>query len=151
MTVNTTKIDQAARAILKRDDANRLEAAREQARQELLADQAGEERARVIHDAQHQLQSMDLGLIERAREKAAAALDAYAAAIDGWNDTISTLAGSLSAIDEQDVVVRDRGTVTVRGVTGRPIGLQRSFAALATEVIRAHQPHGYISLDTPPD
>lgn len=153
MPSSTRAIEEAAKAILNREQQERLERAREQAVEELERQQYEQVREKAIASAKERLRSMNREPLDAAREKARVALDEYATAIDAYNDELAEIYAAMAPYMTPDsgITMSGSGHLTVQDVAGNREGVQRAVSDVAMEVVRSHVPRGVISLDYPED
>lgn len=154
MTTPAAKaVEDASRTILNREQEERLERAREQAREEIERKEWLRQRDASIASAQKKLQAMNRESLAQARANAAAALDAFVSEIDQWNAELRDVYEAVApyAGPESGISASPSGSLSVQGVEVSSEGPQGAVAALAVETLRAHISHGFISLDYPPD
>ena len=147
-----TDIDAEARALLKAEDAARLERARQTTAERHERERVEQERRAAFKVISRRLTSMDPAALTALRQSAEDALAAYATAIVAWDAELSAIAGDAAGLHDLGATVEPyTRTVRIGSVQRSPAPLQKSIAEVALAALRPRVSAGFISLDSPPD
>ncbi len=136
------------------------EAARmERIRHKVLADQEqqrqAEERAAIVARWKDRLAGLDMAPIDTLQAQAAAALDAYIAAMGAYNEQVAEIRDELqelgSGLPAGVELYPHTGGLVIGEVEARRQRMQSNMSQLAMAALRKHITRGQISLDTPRD
>ncbi len=156
--MSQSTIDQEARALLEQENQARFEAAKQAVAQRRERERQAAERAARIAALKARLAALqDTTAIEQQGEQAAAALDAYVAAMAAQNAQIAAIRDELQALGSGLPAGVDLGShenghgLTIGDVVVRRQRQQVNVSNMARTVLRTYITRGNIDLEHPSD
>ncbi len=153
--MSTLTVEQEAQALLEAENNARLEAARQAVVERREREAAERERAALVARCKERLAAMDTAPIEKLQTKAAAAVDAYVAAMAAHNEQITAIRDELQALGSglpaEVQLYPHMGGLVIGDVEVRRQRLQTNVSRLAKDVLRTHITRGNIDLERPSD
>ncbi len=127
-------------AVLAREEEHRRDQARELAERELTHEHRANEEQALVQAADQRLRAMDPKAFDEVHDKAADALDKYAAAIDAWNNDLTEITETLLAISPPVAVRASDLRYLNLDVEANRVDLSSRLLELAQGIVEARNP-----------